>query len=1324
VLPLVLIALPSLAQEPAGSMGPPALRSGFALTDCCIIHPASDAGLAQANRIAVAIATAGGRAVIVPAADALDASGLRLTDEIAAKPHILLGNINTNRGLLAYYADLLDFSDAYHPGGDGYVLRTIPHGCGRGGDALIVGASSDAGLRRAADRLIELLAGANGPALPYVFEARLEGKVTQAVPLGSWPEPFDSQRYANTGYYDMAYLPGYAYALTGHLPAAQVALAGLLKGAAQNDGWYPVSDYQLEWLTRSWSYVRDAPCVSEADAQTIDNAFLQTLYHDQNEYWRARDGNRIGSRHQTMGTSAFYTGVRLLLRRGNPDETARAQLEQWKDQCAAYFANATQTFHDDMEGIPSYHSFQPVANEALRSGVADYFGQNLDWAVQRALAVTDNLGFYAGTGTYEEARPGTTRTGIMLGYPLAMAANLKGDAGCEWLLRHLPGTGLGMWGLVVGWGARGFARAADVPAEEPRDLLGILTVPLGPYREARLNPRPQGTPFEKLCLRDSYDARGQFMVLQGYQDIGADNLPPRDANSIIRYTDLGHIWLYANSERSGNFHRNAVYVSDGLNETWGAPVCDLLANLDSGPVAVAASRLRDYVASDWTRHVFWRKGRYHILIDVLTQTREGDFTATCTFRTPCAAELTDTGMRAWEGDAEMRVVNADGVPQSFRRNPGLEGAAIPTFLRQRRPLAGAVGKHTVFRNLIHASDPGRPLALDVRPVGEFAVMVRGEMPEGEEIALMGACPKGEEIREASLEASSPLFFVSPDAVIALLGAVKLGGLALGPEVGQVQLRAALAALWDALPEVGAPDQAALPRRPAERVFSFAGFTPRGQAILGPDITVEPPPTSGLALDLIDGTIPLWQAVSFPSDRDIRLRLDLRRTKRIESVEIATGLLTGTNVVPDPAKLPAARPAAIALDGRPQPAEFACGFTYEPLHKGVVCPMGRWRANLGGATARELQIVLPKDAWPAGAGVREVIVRRAGTNEVAPTHLRQADINADGKPEFLLAADTGEVVCLASGGAELWRRTLGGPITALECIDLGDGPPAILATTREARLYRLIPTGDVAWIADFIHEANENGDLPTAYSIGRWTDRDGKPEIVCGNYNACSFVTPDGARVEYCRASGAFETMMLPEALDLNGDGIEDQLLYNVWQSLSIIDGAQRKTVGGRSAPGGEELCMAWWRKDANEPLLLIGAENGVGLMNANTGEYRWRRNISPLSACAIGDFGGEVGRAAVVAKRDGFVLAFNEAGEIVRSTRVDELLECATVVALPDGASRLVAATDDHLILFDADLRNPVAIADGTGTKLVALAEPGAFAALRPTATIDVFRIQ
>jgi hypothetical protein len=415
---------------------------------------------------------------------------------------------------------------------------------------------------------------------------------------------------------------------------------------------------------------------------------------------------------------------------------------------------------------------------------------------------------------------------------------------------------------------------------------------------------------------------------------------------------------------------------------------------------------------------------------------------------------------------------------------------------------------------------------------------------------------------------------------------------------------------------------------------------------------------------------------------------------------------------------------VALDGAARAVEFRCGFTCEPLHKGCVCPMGRWRADLGGAQARVLELTLPKDAWSGGAGMREVIVRRAGTTDVAPTHLAEADLDGDGSHELLLAADTGEIVCLAADGRELWRRTLGGPVTALRCLDLGEAALAILAATREARLYRLSATGEVAWTVDFLPLAAENGDLPTAYSLSRWTGSDGKPEIVCGNYNACSFVTPDGSRMRYCRANGAFETMLLPDGLDLTGDGVEDQLAYNVWSSLSVIDGAQRKNVGYRGAPGGEGLRFDWYRRNAGEALLLIAAENGVGVTNAGAGEYLWRQDIAPLSGCGVGEFlGGEAGQVVVVTKRDGFLVAISESGEVIRRTPVGGPLDCMAVVRLPGGADVPVASTDSELIAFDTGLRRWEVVAQGPATRLVALAEPGTFAALRPTGAVDVFRL-
>jgi len=1301
----------------------PALREDLDLAHVAIVCPGSETGRQAGVRLCDAVARAGGDAVLKDPTEALDETGLRLRPEVAAANHILLGDINSNRALLPYYVDLLDFSDAYMPGPGGYVIRSVPEGTGFGGDCLVVGASDDAGLDAGVARLVDLLDASADGRLAYTFEAQLTGGVANAVLQPPWSEPYDPARWTTSSPMDMASLPGYVYALSAQPTAARMAFAGLLRGATA-DGWYPVSDYELEWLTRAWGYVRDAECVSPEDAATTDGALYETLVHYENEFWRRRDGSVIGGRHQTMGTSAFYAAVRLLLRRGQPTAEARQRLETWRDECAAYFANAARAFHDDMEGIPTYHSFQPVCNEALRSGDAAYVEANLDLAVGRALAVTDNLGYYAGTGTYEEARPGAARAGIMLGYPLAVSAYLRDDSGSEWLLRHFAGVGRGTWGLMVGFGARAFTRPVSAPAAEPRGLLGVMAVPLGPYRESRYASPHDGALFEKLCLRNGFGARDQYMVLEGYQGAGADNLPPRDANSIIRYTDLGHIWLCANSERSGNFERSAVYVSDGLNATHGSDTCELLQSLGAGPVALVASRLRDYVSTEWTRNIVWRKGAYYVVIDEVLQRGDEECGATCSFRTPCFAEPTPTGMRAIDGDASMEITGVDGYAASVTRSATREGAIIPTMLRQRTRLPGGDGEGVVFRNLLQAREPGQPPWLAARPAGRQVLMVCGELADGPELALIGVCRPGDALSVGPFELAAPLFYISPTAVVPADGSIRLSGAPLGGSTGVVSLTVELTRLWESLPTPGTPSTAGTAMREADRLWSFDGFDPVGEPVLGVDIMTDPEPVSGLALDLVDGMIPLWQGVAFPGGQDVSIRLRLREPVPIDSIEIATGLVAGVNGLPNP-QAGATRSATLVLDGTPRSVAFSSGYTCEPLHKGCVLAMGRWRARVGDASARDVEIGLPATEWPADSGFREVIVRRVGASGTAPTHACCADINGDGRDEVVVATDTGEVDCLRDDGTPVWRRYLMAPVTALECLDLGDGEPAVLVTTREANLHRFKANGDEAWEVSFLSLANENSDLPTAYSIGQWLRPDGEPEIVCGNYNACSLVRRDGSDMSYCRAAGAFETMLLPRGVDLNGDGVQDQLLYNVWQSGTVVDGASRKATAYRSLPGGDGLYLGPMPGDPDPHRVLVAAENGVGLMDAATGQYVWRRDVAPLTGCVVGRFPAVAeGLLVVVTKRDGFVLVFSADGELLRKTPTDDLLMSAAVVPGADGGDILVAASEGRVIAFDADLRTYGEVAPVSASRLMPTGDPGTFMALGTRGSVEAFRLR
>ncbi|UCH34864.1 MAG: hypothetical protein JSV65_00475, partial [Armatimonadota bacterium] len=649
------------------------------LTDCVIVFPMDESRRASAAGLFAWLTARGLRPEMIPASKALDETGLRIRPELRGRTLLLIGDINTNRAMLPLYAGFMDFTDDYHPGRSGHVVRTVVNPFGTGANAIVLGSSSSWAARTAVERFIELAGAGEGPCVPYLCDIELDAEAKEALAfIGPRDAPADEAEFAGRDPFDLATKQAWQYALTGARRCAVGARVGFLGMLENSERRFMVGDYTLEPLVRAWGMLCDSGVFSPQEVGEIDEGFLRTLIASQDEYWRATDGSGIGSRHQTMGTSAFLAAVRLLLRRGAPNAAARELLERWQRECRAYFDNAVTTFHDDIEGMPSYHSFQPVANYALEEGVAEYFGMRpggadaglgarrgpvtrtsslplrgegggerapLELAVRRALAATDNLGYYCGTGTYEEARPGAVKAGIMLGYPLAMAQCLNRDGRARWLLRHFQGTGVGTWGLLSAYGARAFAAGPGAVRERrPDEWLGVLTVPLGRYRYDRLShdrrsarergkwytTAPYERTFEKLCFRNRFDPAAQYLVLQGLQGLEADNVPPRDANSIIRYTDNGHVWLIANTDRQGNFYRNAVYVSDGTNAEPQPAACEAVAVADFGHVGMTATRLPDYSGGDWTRHIFWLKGKYFAVVDTVRLQRDGQFAVFCT----------------------------------------------------------------------------------------------------------------------------------------------------------------------------------------------------------------------------------------------------------------------------------------------------------------------------------------------------------------------------------------------------------------------------------------------------------------------------------------------------------------------------------------------------------------------------------------------------------------------------------------------------------------------------------------------------------------------
>lgn len=1274
-----------------------------------------------------ALRQAGAEVLAVTPGDALLPNGLTLRPELLARTLVLLGGIHTNPALLPLYANYLSFGDAAYPGGDGFVIRPIERPFGPDTAAVALEATSQGGEAAAVARFAELLTTVRDGALPPHFEAHLSPQWEQTV--------------ASVGD------PGMRYALAARASDGAAGVANLLQVMDPQTGIASAGDYGMERWVREYGYLQDVPGVGEADVQALDDRLLKTLLATQGEYWRARGGGYIGGRHQTMGTSAFACAVHLLRRRGSPNAEARQLLDQWWSECEAYWRNACSTFHDDLEGIPVYYCPEPTLDWALILGVDGYVKDQLPLACLRAYTVVDNLGFYAGTGTYEECRPGDVYKPVPWGWLLRAAAYFHPGQGYDWVQEHMQGTGLGTWALgrsVVG--ARNFSGA--VASTGPPDWLGIRAAPLGEYRYRQLShdrtaarekgerylAAPLERTFEKLCFRDSFEPDGQYLVLEGFQVAAADNQPPLDANSIIRYTDLGHVWLHANTEKQGNLPRTAVYCTDGRNDSPQPAGCELQALHDGQRVGLVASHFPDYTACDWTRNIVWRRGEYFVIVDLLTQTREGRFGLICTFRTPQRAWLEPDGMVARDGLAGMRVRNADAVALALEGGDELEGAAVPTLLRQTQLLDGQPGDLRVFRNALYAADPQHPADLQARPLGATGLLVRGSIRGRDELALIAAAPSGQRLECGPLVSDAQVVYVSAtDWAQAGGKGLRLGALNMSGSEGQSPdgTAALLQRLW-AQATTPARPSATSSGQPVGRVLWHASaFSRLAEAVAAPAFTSTPAAQGQLAT-LFDRVVTRWATVSWPGGSGVQLELDLRDSRPLSQVDFHTNTFGDYNRIPDPATYPPPRTvqAEFSDDGfrqdiRRKVLTFTSDCTFENLHKGTVWPILRWTCREVGEKARHLRLIFPPSDWPGGLGMTELSVRADGAEATRVAGLLQRDVDGDGRREAIVWSDQAGLAVVRADGSVMLRKRMPGYITAVECYPelAGPGtPPRLLVTTREARLYCLQPDGTELWRMDFLESAKQNADLPIGYSIGLLHRPDGMPLIVVGNYNLASFVTAEGKLAGDCRLPAAFQTMTLSHGFDYDNDGAEEIISTEVWGCLSVLDTQMRRKAGG-SLPRGKGVLLEYWGAPApGQARVAVCTENGLGRLDPATLKYEWLHALTPINDCVLGDVNADGVAEAVLGKADGYLLVYDAAGELARSLLVGEAVRAVAVVSGSAGP-RVVAALPGRLVAYSPALEEPQVVAVGEYARLEAADEPGVLLAAGADATLTAFHL-
>ena len=1242
----------------------------------------------------------GSAAEILPDRAVMDDNDWRWRNEVRRRPMILIGNINTNRALLEPYANSLSGADGYYPGGEGFALRTICNPSGNGVNVLAIEASTLGGARRGvktlADRLERWRQG-DSLIAPWLLEVHPGG----AFATVARDAVEDRSRYQ--GDHPMVHVArvGLYYLWTGreiflHAIRKEWAVLQdwLLEGLTRNAPLVMPGDYVLEATMRGLYALNGTGLFPDDEWARLNDAILTGLHEMEGHYWavygpgmlkippgheqhldwgKNRWGGPLGNRHQIFGTAAVHFTARYLKRVGMLDESARQAVDYALSATGQYLDCMAMASNADTDDITSFGAGEEIIRTAFTRSEPDFFrnGNGL-LAARRAMVNLNNMGFYAGTGAYEECRMGTFLKTHGVGYPLAAAAYWHRDRGLKGLLDTMPGMAIHTWGhmdlLGVGNYNTNGSLAGDVSLAG--DLAGVVVLGMDRYHQEMYAKPPVGPDrvFDKVCFRDGFARGDAYLLLQGYQRV---NDWVKDGNSIIQYADLGHVWIVSHSDRITPQDRNSVYCSNG-RQSYTPRRCvrlDLAASADG--VGASASTLLDHGGADWQRNIFWRRGRYFVVLDRLTAGSDGLYRACCNWRSPYYAELADGCWTVRAGSERMTLQTASPIQQQAWRGE-LEGALCPFRLRQFRQGQLARGEDLTFLNVLSAAGPDRPGHVEIRPCGDWTVLIEDhfEPVEGDTSrrCLVGIRPPTGQTRFGKLETDAAIWCVEGRRIF-LAGATfcRWEDRDL-PADGWVDTPRDLSADLEEAWRASRPAPAETPDpgpEDVQSVWNWDEFDKRGDRVDIVWVTASRPPDVGQMEELCDGprggTVVTW---SPRPNEEVEITVELPATEPLSRIELY-GMHVDT-----PSLRVEFSDDGFDADCRPADLPVSRDAWLGDLFKGDMTSVPVAVLDAGGRPGRWLRF------RSNGFAAREILCRCARRQRATIRHSLAADINGDGHAEMIVATDDDQLAAISPQGQTLWRRRFAGRILQIRAHDINaDGRDEVCVITLEQKLHVLLGDGQELWSANIWR---------TPYSIGFYPpDSDGRCRVMVGSFYYYEEYSSDGRLLHSDTGGGSYADLSLPMGGDLNDDGRDDMVIrFQAWAGLGLIDGATW-TSRYVYAPCGPGVSMSAQPLPYGRLGVLLVTESSAGLYDMQRLEKVWQHDANPVTDCALADIDADGRDEVLIAKDDGFITAMDLADGSLRACWPVGRTVRGLRVAGKGPSARLIVLTDQDVQIRD-----------------------------------------
>ena len=671
----------------------------------------------------------------------LDAEATSTEEVLAESSAIVLGNLATSRFVETLYWEWYTLLDLWYPGPGGYVLRTLHDPYGTGKNVVFLGGSDDHGVAVAAETFCRGLAKADPLTVGRLMDIKL-GENHTLPPKGEWVDPrlriFHEPLQHKTvhecplGFTD-ASLAGLRYYYNGD----EEALKRFRELALTTGILSSTYHYYAHMQPIIWDLVQESPVFSDEDRRAITAKLLVGARGGEGTAGRQgllnaaklhEESKKLLDRHDAMHANCTLTYSRYFGKYW-PSEEWRENL----DAVRTYF-NRSMTSAKGWRDEGNMHTYLEcplIASLLLRDRRLIESGALRHYA-ELVLMFCDNRGYMT---TFGGGYPSTT---------LRTCAALLNDAG---LLATLPrreeteratGSAPPPYGFL-----NGQAWATGLEPAPMNKMIGVYHRPLTRWQWEHYG---KDIPFEKgldkLTMRSGFGRSDQYLLLDGISVGGGKPLPNR--NAILSLGQNGHTLLGCSTQ-------SLVVSKEGLGQKEGTLVSlEGIANLPS--FGYSHTRAADHPFSVWDRHIFWRKGKWFVVLDRVTTKDDGRHSVTCNWRIRGSLQVAGSDASVARGEGEERSVLHIKNAQSLR----CESSGGRVSLTDCREMKS--GDQAVVTSLLYVE--GGPAHRDyaIAGIDELTAALTGD-----ELAYLGLTQDGA-FERGGVALRGAAFCVSPSSI--------------------------------------------------------------------------------------------------------------------------------------------------------------------------------------------------------------------------------------------------------------------------------------------------------------------------------------------------------------------------------------------------------------------------------------------------------------------------------------------------------------------------------------------------------------------------------